>query len=127
MVKSDGNLSERTIENLILNWLTWKGFYVWKTKTTANYSFKAKSYIKTSPLYRKGVADIIGILPDGRLLAIEVKTKIGRLAPHQKEFLDQISKRGGVTILAKSLEDVELGLKDYLGGNVEGNLAITKP
>lgn len=55
------------------------------------------------------------------LLAIEVKTRTGRLAPHQKVFLDEITSRGGVSMVARSLEDVETWFKEYIGGQGEAD------
>lgn len=108
------NLSEKQIENQILNWLEWKNIYAWKTKTTGTFDRRRGCFISTSRLYRKGVADVIGILPMGRLFAIEVKSQKGRLQENQKTFLGEIEKRGGLALVARSLEDVEKGLAEYL-------------
>ena len=63
-----------------------------------------------------GISDLIGILCDGRFLAIEVKTpqRRKRVSPAQKEFLDTINIAGGVGFVACSIEDVESNLSDYL-------------
>lgn len=84
-------------------------------------------YRRVSKLYRLGVADIIGILPDSRLFAIEVKTRRGKLAEHQKMFLDEISSRGGVSFVARSLEDVERGLAKYIEGENARGVVVTEP
>ena len=57
-----------------------------------------------------GLSDIIGIMPDGRFLAIEVKAEKGRVAPHQQEFIDSINARGGVAFVARSVHEVEEAL-----------------
>jgi hypothetical protein len=106
---------ERVIENQILHWLNWKGYFAWKTKTTANYDPKVGCYIKTSKLYRKGVADIIGLFDDGTLFAIEVKAEKGVLASHQKLFLSEIKCRNALAIVARSVEEVEFKFKVFLG------------
>ncbi len=59
----------------------------------------------------RGMSDIMGILKDGRTLAIEVKTLTGRVEDHQWEFLDSISKAGGVAFVARSVEYVRDKLK----------------
>ncbi len=121
-------MSEKQIENMILNWLSWKDIYAWKVKTTGTWNEKRKRFLKPSPLYRTGIADILGILPDGKLLAIEVKSAKGRLQENQKIFLREIRDRGGVAMVARSLEDVEIGLSEYiLGGSIAGNHALTQP
>jgi hypothetical protein len=58
------------------------------------------------PSHAPGVADILGILKDGRFLAIEVKSPTGKVPPHQQLFLDEISGRGGVAFVARSVEEV---------------------
>lgn len=47
-------------------------------------------------------------LPHGTLrgYAIEVKSETGRVSPEQKEWLDRFTAIGGVSIVARKLEDV---------------------
>lgn len=53
-----------------------------------------------------GVPDILGILPGGRMLAIEVKTEKGKLSPHQEQFIKNINDNGGLAFVARSFSDV---------------------
>lgn len=103
---------EKIIETNILRWLEAKGIYAWKTKTMGTFNKQRGRFIKGSTLYRTGVADIIGILPkcNGRLFAIEVKSKVGKLQENQKAFLHEIESRGGIAFVARSISDVEKGL-----------------
>lgn len=64
----------------------------------------------------RGIADILGILPGGRFLAIEVKTPRGRLTEHQERFLEQVRRHGGTALVARSVDDV-IGLVRSLGGD----------
>ena len=57
------------------------------------------------PLSEKGVADIIGCYK-GRFLAIEIKTDKGVVSDHQKNFLDRVTKAGGLALVARSIDDV---------------------
>lgn len=50
----------------------------------------------------KGSADIIGIAPDGRFLAVECKTPKGRTTPDQDRFLSAVRSRGGRAGVARS-------------------------
>lgn len=60
----------------------------------------------------RGMADIGGLLkPSGRSLYIEVKSAKGIIAPHQQEFLDSITKAGGLAFVARSVDDVVNKLK----------------
>jgi len=53
-----------------------------------------------------GCSDLLGQLRDGRLLAVEVKTRNGRVSPAQQVFLATVERNGGVAVLARSIEDV---------------------
>ena len=53
----------------------------------------------------KGMSDIMGVLRDGRTLAIEVKSRTGRMRPGQEEFLASIRAAGGVAGVCRSVED----------------------
>jgi len=54
----------------------------------------------------KGMSDIMGILKDGRTLAIECKSTKGTVKAHQHEFLNSISAAGGIAFVARSVDDV---------------------
>jgi hypothetical protein len=58
----------------------------------------------------KGSADILGFLPDGRFLVVEVKAPNGRLSAEQKQFLEKIGGLGGLAIVAPSYRDIEAAL-----------------
>jgi hypothetical protein len=51
------------------------------------------------------MADISGILHDGRRLEIECKSATGRQSPEQASFQAMIERFGGVYILARSAQD----------------------
>jgi hypothetical protein len=53
----------------------------------------------------RGMSDIMGVLRDGRTLAIEVKSRIGRMRPGQEEFLQTIRQAGGVAGVCRSVDD----------------------
>jgi hypothetical protein len=54
-----------------------------------------------------GMSDIMGVLKDGRTLAIEVKSATGRMRPGQEEFLATIRQAGGVAGVCRSVEDAQ--------------------
>lgn len=109
---------EKDIQRLLINWLHLNGFYVWVNKTQGTYDPIRKVFRRSNML--KGVSDILGIIPDtGQLLAIEVKTKTGKISEEQKEFIEHINKNGGIAFVCKSLDDLKEKmspfLKKYLG------------
>jgi hypothetical protein len=56
---------------------------------------------------KRGVSDILGVLPGGRFLAIEVKAPNGKLTDHQKQFLEEVLSNGGFGLIARSPEEVK--------------------
>ena len=54
---------------------------------------------------QRGMSDIMGALMDGRTLAIEVKSRTGRMRPGQEEFLSSIRAAGGVAGVCRSVDD----------------------
>lgn len=56
-----------------------------------------------------GSSDIIGLAPDGRFLAVEVKAEKGRASEAQLRFIEAINKKGGIAGIARSPQEaVEL-------------------
>jgi VRR-NUC domain-containing protein len=93
--------TEKPTQQAILEYLVYRGHFVWRNNSGG---FKVQDrYIKAG---RKGSSDIIGCSSEGKLIAVEVKDKKGRLTAEQETFLDQIKQRGGYAILAYTLDDV---------------------
>lgn len=101
---------EKAIENQILNFLIGNRIFAWKVKTVGTFDTKLGIFRKRPSNYLRGVADIIGCLPDGKLLAIEVKSEKGRLSVHQKLFLENVTRQNGLAFFARSVDDVEKAL-----------------
>lgn len=55
----------------------------------------------------KGCSDIIGQLKNGKLLAVEVKSKKGKLTCHQSDFLKKVKCYDGVALVVRSVEELE--------------------
>lgn len=97
--------SEKETQNLILHYLNLKGHYCWRNNTGMFFGeYKGKKWATKVGI--KGSSDIIGVDKNGRGLAIEVKKKGGKTSPEQDLFLKQIKDRGGVALVAYSLDDV---------------------
>lgn len=104
-------MKEKAIENNILSFLKLKGLFCWKVESQGTYDAAKGIYRRKNSVHRLlGVSDIIGLLPNGRLFACEVKSEKGRLSEHQKLFLENIKANGGVGFVARSIEDVEKAL-----------------
>jgi|WetSurMetagenome_2_1015567.scaffolds.fasta_scaffold439959_2 hypothetical protein len=92
----------------ILEYLKLRHVYAFRMNTGAGKLLDGARH--TSRFVRfgfPGCSDILGILDDGRFLAIEVKGPKGKATFEQLDFLAEIAKRGGVAFIAHSIEDVE--------------------
>lgn len=108
--------TEKEVENQIIDFLRLKGVFCWKNQSTGVFDPKKKVYRKINHRQLKGTSDILGILPDGRFLAIEVKKplvnprsdeKLFKLAADdQKFFIETINKKGGLAFVADRLSVV---------------------
>lgn len=106
--------SEKEIENTILHWLAMNKYFAWKNQSTGIFDPVRKCYRRSrNPFHIRGVADILGLMPDGRLLAIEVKSKRGVVSLEQKEFVKRVAEAGGIALIARSLDDVINALREH--------------
>ena len=105
--------TEKEIENSILAYLqTQKGFF-WKNQSVGVWDNVKKTYRKPNNRFHiNGVADVLGCLPGGKFIALEVKTKKGRATQNQKDFLQRISMLGGKAAIVKSIDDVKAVLEE---------------
>src|SRR6188474_2970068 len=61
---------------------------------------------------RPGLPDILGYLPDGRFLGIEVKRpKGGRVTGEQLEFIVALRRAGGLGVIATGVEEVMVAVE----------------
>lgn len=63
-------------------------------------------YYKASDRYQKGVSDFI-ICVDGIFVAAELKAAGGIASPHQKLFIKEIQRAGGIGGICYTLHDVK--------------------
>ena len=106
---------EGAVRNQVCLYLRTKGVFFFLHDSVGIFDPKTKRFRRnTSPYRIKGVADILGILPGGRFLAIELKSATGTLTKEQKSFLEAINANGGVAFMARSIEDVKVGLNGIL-------------
>ena len=66
--------------------------------------FYTKSGQRVSGL-PKGFADVMVVLPSGRVAFVEVKTDSGKLSPEQKGFLEKMRGLGALAGVARSVQD----------------------
>lgn len=98
--------AESDLNRAILGYLETIGVFAWRCNTGALKNADGV-WVKYG---RKGMADILGILPGGRFLAIESKIGKAKLTKEQHHFLGEVRRSGGVAILAHTLDDVIDGI-----------------
>lgn len=101
-------LTEGALQSLIIAWLKTEGIFCWRNNSVGVWNgstYRTQNGVGAI----NGVSDILGIL-NGKLLAIEVKTTIGKVSESQKEFIDNVLLHGGHGLVARDLQSV----KDYI-------------
>lgn len=64
----------------------------------------------------KGHGDIGGVIPpNGRALSIEVKTGSAREERHQRAFGSTFAGKGGIRVVARSVDDALLAVEHAMG------------
>lgn len=77
--------------------------------------FYSRSGVPTRCGLCPGSADLIGWTADGRFLAVEIKTKSGRLSADQKRFLAAVNQNGGIAFAATSVRSFGEKLNELQG------------
>lgn len=95
-----GKITESEVQTQIIDWLCLKQIFNWRQNTMGVYMGNGKF----RPPPATGVSDVLGILPSGRFLAIEVKRPGGKPTPAQLEFIDNINANGGLGFVADNLQ-----------------------
>jgi len=98
-------MSELQLQKLIVEWLNLQGHFVWRTNAGTMF-IQGKKGMRCFRCGFKGLADINGVLRDGRFIGIECKIGYQKITKEQRAFLEEIRNRGGVGLVARSLEDV---------------------
>jgi VRR-NUC domain. len=101
--------TEAVIQGEILEYLRLRGVFAWRNNTGA-----AKIGGRFVRFGYPGAPDIIGILPGGRFLGIEVKTPAGTVSEKQDTFRDEAASSGGLVFTAYSVDCVGTWLDDIL-------------
>lgn len=106
-MKNQKNIPEKVIKNQIMAYLKHKGIYCWVNDSVGIFDQKRMIYRKNKSQYKiNGTSDIIGILNNGIMLCIEVKSKVGYPSEDQKLFIKNILNNNGHAFVARSIEDV---------------------
>lgn len=102
-------MKETNLVRGCLTYLRTRGIFAWR-----NNSGATKVGGRMVRFGARGSPDIIGVLPDGRFLAVECKTGRRKLTPEQAAFLDRVAECGGVTVVARTIDDLHDGIQAAL-------------
>ena len=86
-----------------LKYLNQTGIYSWRNSTGA-VRIAPGRFIRFGKV---GSSDIIGCLPGGRFLAVEVKAQGGRLSPEQKQFLADVQELGALALVVRGWQELD--------------------
>lgn len=117
-------MRESDIQSSIMIALSKAGCTVWRQNVGTGWQGKMQRLSSGSVVIHDprplnaglcvGSSDIIGIAPDGRFIAVEVKSKSGRVSVEQQRFINAVRRKGGIAGVARSVEDALMLLSDSL-------------
>lgn len=64
----------------------------------------------------EGVADVIGLLPGGRFLAVECKVGRNRPTEKQSAFLARVAALGGLALVVRDVRELDEAIEEACGG-----------
>ena len=97
--------SANKITDAIVDYLNLHGHFAHRQNNVGVFDQRRGTY-RAGSAY-PGVPDIIGVHKDtGQFIGIEVKAKGDRLSESQKRYLEDVRQRGGIALVARSLDDV---------------------
>jgi hypothetical protein len=101
-------VSETALVKGCLEYLKLKRIMAWRMNSGGAIPIVSAKYGRRAVyLGPKGLSDIIGMLPGGRFLAVEVKVGRKKPTPAQSEFLSWVNDAGGLGVVVWSLEELE--------------------
>lgn len=99
-------MTHTALLNECLLLLSARGILAWKNATGALRDGRDQ-------LVRYGCSgshDILGVMPGGRAIGVEIKVGRDQVRPNQRAFHAAFAQRGGLSVVAKSVEELEQAL-----------------
>ena len=106
---------ETQIQRRIMLRLSEAGCTVWRNETSGAWLgkiiHKAGNQVTIANAHMMvfglavGSSDIIGIAPNGKFLAVEIKTTTGRATKEQLAFIEAVRAAGGIAGIARTPEE----------------------
>jgi hypothetical protein len=112
-------MREKDIQTQIINFLQYQPqTFIWRQNTggmKSSYTHKTgfrkgETTNRFTKFGYPGISDVLGVYKS-RFLAVEVKQEGKNATALQEAFLTRVYEAGGIAIVARSWEDVEIALK----------------
>ncbi len=103
---------EASLVKACVDYLTLQGHIAWRNNSGAIF-LRDKGKCRVVRLGQPGSPDVVACLKGGYFLAIECKSKKGKLSHSQKDFLDKISSKGGIALVIRSIDELIQYLSYY--------------
>ena len=104
--------TESDIVRSCLEYLRRCGWVCWRSNTGAAAYTNAAGKRRFVRYGEPGIADILGVLPGGRMLCVECKSATGRLRPGQEAFLGRVRAAGGLALVVRSVTELAALLRE---------------
>jgi hypothetical protein len=108
--------SEAEILKTALAILRANGVFAWRNNTAAWFPEGKDGRRRCIRCGLRGSCDILGVLPDGRFLGLEIKRKGERPRPDQVEFMRNINMSNGIAFWVDEIRHLEKVLPFILKG-----------
>lgn len=103
-------MNSKPLESVVLKqcleYLKLKGICAWRQNSGsfAGEHKGKKRFVKFSGA--DGITDLVGVLPNGKFIGIEIKRPGGKPKPHQEEFMRMIIRNNGVAFWVDSVDQL---------------------
>lgn len=102
---------ETDLKRSIVDYLRLLGFLAWVQNVGAVKFKNAQGKQRFIKFGFAGLSDILCVLPGGRFMVVETKRLDNVASQAQKDFMADVERRGGIAVLAYSLDDVDERLR----------------
>jgi hypothetical protein len=100
---------ENSVVRGCLQLLKLAGIFAWRQNNAPVYDRVKGCYRAHNGM--PGISDIIGVLPDGRFLAVECKRKGRTATDEQKAFLSRVTELGGMAMTVSDVRQLQIALQ----------------
>ena len=96
-------MKEERVQHELVMWMQSRGIYFF---SVPNEATKGKGNFAATGM-RPGVSDLVVVLPDGRVVFVEVKNEVGQQRPAQKLFEQKVTDLGHQYVVVRSVEELK--------------------